>query len=361
MKRTILYYPTISIPNDEWLRRAVFYFDEVASIVPQVVYWSGETGELLVPLTPELEYLRAEEVFRPIPPEKLFLNELGGDPEDGHLLGEEFRAAVLNARFRKQVGTHFVRVHRNKLSAMNMEFLEREGLLKYDAPEERRFEAEWFLVEERTALLYMSMLAQALADMDMQATIPGTDRPEYEELIYGTLSPENAIPCIETLLRNVLPVPRQDVKFKDILAFKRNRKDELNRYRKRIDDLQKQLSQATERAEVNQALVQFEEAQQTELSDLVDALRSAKLATIWGSVKTLIQAKHPMLLGAAAVGFGLIPAIGTLPISLAIAGAVVSGTVEVGSYLVDQRNKRRATERESSFAYLYRAKAEGIL
>jgi hypothetical protein len=157
-----------------------------------------------------------------------------------------------------------------------------------------------------------------------------------------------------------LPVPRPDVKFKDILAFKRKRKDELNRYRKRIDDLQKQLSQATERAEVNQALVQFEEAQQTELSDLVDALRSAKLATIWGSVKTLIKAKNPMFWGAGAVALGLTASIGTLPISLAIAGAAVSGTVEVGSYLVDQRNKRRATERKSSFAYLYHAKEEGI-
>jgi hypothetical protein len=361
IKRTILYYPNISIPNDEWLRQAIFYFDEVASIVPQVVYFSGETGELLVPLTPELEYLRAEEVFRPIPPEKLFLNEFGEDWEDAHRLGDEFRAAVMNARFKKQVGTHFVPVHCNKLSATNMDFLEREGLLKYDAADQRKYEAEWFLVEETTALLYMSMLAQALADIDMQATIPGTDRPEYEELIYSAFSPENAISCVETHLRDVLPVPRQDVDFKDILSFKRKRKDELNRYRMRIDDLQKQLSQATERAEVNQALVQFKEAQQTELSDLVAALRSAKVATIWGSVKTLIKAKDPMLWGAGAAVLGLTAGIGTLPISLAIAGAAVSGTVEVGSYLVDQRNNRRATERESSFAVLYHAKAEGIL
>jgi hypothetical protein len=311
MKRTILYYPTISIPNGEWLQRALFYFDEVASIVPhQVVY---------------------------------------------------FRAMCLNERFRKQLGTRFVRVHPNKLSITNFDFLEGEGLLKYDAPEERKYEAGWFLVEERTALLYMSMLAQALADIDMQYTIPGTDQPDYEELIYGTLSPENAIPCVETHLRDVLPMPRQDVKFKDILAFKRKRKDELNLYRKRIDDLQKQLSQATERAEVNLALVQFEEAQQTELSDLVDALRGDKLATIWGSVKILIKAKNPMLWGAGAVALGLAPGIGALPISLAIAGAAVSSIVEVKSYLVDQRNKRRVTERESSFAYLYHAKAEGIL
>lgn len=365
MKRTILYYPTISIPNGEWLRQALFYFDEVASIVPQVVRFSGETGELFLPLTPELEYLRAEEVFRPIAPEKLFLKESGDNWEDAHRLGDEFRVSVLNTQFRKQVGTRFVRVHRNKLSGTNMDFLEAEGLLKYELPEERKeerkYEEKWFLVEERTALLYMSMLAQALADVDMQATIPGTDRPDYEELVYATRSPENAIPCVETYLRDVLPVPRQDVSFEDILAFKRKRKDELNRYRKRIDDLLEHLSQATELAEVNQALVQFEESQQTELNDLMAALQSAKFATIWGSVKTLIKAKNPVLWGAGAVAFGLASSLGTLPVSLAITGAAASAAAEVGSYLVDQRNEKRVTERESSFAVLYHAKAESIL
>ena len=361
MKRTILYYPTISIPNGEWLRRALFYFDEVASIVPQVVKHSGETGELLVPLSPELEYLHGEEVFRPIPPEKLVFTESGIKWKDAKRLGAEFHAAVLDPQFKKQLGRRFVRVHFNKLSVSNMDFLAGEGLLKSDAPEEGKDEGNWFQVEERTALLYMSMLAQELADIDMQATIPGTDRPDYEELIYGTRSPENAIPCFQMHLRNVLPVPRQDVEFEKIIAFKRKRKDELNRYRKRIDDLQKQLSQVTKPADVKQTLVQFEEAQQTALIDLAAALQSAKLATIWGSVKTLINAKNPFLWGAGAVALGQAPAIGTLPISIAIAGAVVSGTVEVGSYLVDQRNKRRATERESSFTVLYHAKAEGIL
>lgn len=33
MKATVLYYPTISIPDNFWLRQALLYFDEVASIV----------------------------------------------------------------------------------------------------------------------------------------------------------------------------------------------------------------------------------------------------------------------------------------------------------------------------------------
>ena len=333
----------------------------MASIVPQVIEHSGEASELVVPLTPELEYLRGEEVFRPIAPESLVFKGSRTDWSDAKRLGNEFRAAVLDGQFKKQLGRRFVRIHYNKLSVSNMDFLAGEGLLKWDASEEGKDEGNWLQVEERTALLYMSMLAQALADIDMQATITGTDRPDYENLIYGTRTPENAFQCIQMHLRNVLPVPRPDVEFEKIIAFKRKRKDELNRYRKRIDELQKELSQITDAPDVNQILVQFEEAQQTALNDLVAALQSAKLATIWGSVKTLINAKNPILWGAGAVALGQAPAIGTLPISIAIAGAVVSGTVEVGSYLVDQRNKRRATERESSFTVLYHAEAEGIL
>ena len=171
MTRTILYYPTISIPNGKWLRRALFYFDEVASIVPQVIEHSGEASELVVPLTPELEYLRGEEVFRPIAPESLVFKGSRTDWSDAKRLGNEFRAAVLDGQFKKQLGRRFVRIHYNKLSVSNMDFLAGEGLLKWDASEEGKDEGNWLQVEERTALLYMSMLAQALADIDMQATI----------------------------------------------------------------------------------------------------------------------------------------------------------------------------------------------
>jgi hypothetical protein len=50
MQRTVLYYPTISIPDDWWLRQALFYFDQVASIVPQKMTWEGESLGILSPL-----------------------------------------------------------------------------------------------------------------------------------------------------------------------------------------------------------------------------------------------------------------------------------------------------------------------
>jgi len=90
------------------------------------------------------------------------------------------------------------------------------------------------------------MLAQHLADRDKEATVPGTDRREYESLVYCARNPERALACIEARFSRALPSPRSDVSLAKILAFKRKREGELLGYRERIDTLQQQLSNANE-------------------------------------------------------------------------------------------------------------------
>ena len=34
MERTLLYYPTIELPKESWLRQALLYSDKVSSILP---------------------------------------------------------------------------------------------------------------------------------------------------------------------------------------------------------------------------------------------------------------------------------------------------------------------------------------
>jgi hypothetical protein len=85
LTRTILYFPTIAVPNGTWLRRALLYWDEVASIVPQ-----GYTGESLIPYTPEVQYLLSEGVFKPISPTRL---------RQHSELEREFKAAWYSTEF----------------------------------------------------------------------------------------------------------------------------------------------------------------------------------------------------------------------------------------------------------------------
>ena len=51
-KHSLLYYPTIQIPSGQWLKKAVLYWDEVSSIVPQ-----DYDGKWLIESSPDLEYL----------------------------------------------------------------------------------------------------------------------------------------------------------------------------------------------------------------------------------------------------------------------------------------------------------------
>lgn len=51
-KRAILYYPTISIPTNDWLRRSLLYWDEIGSIVP--VDYEENT---LIPYSPDIQFL----------------------------------------------------------------------------------------------------------------------------------------------------------------------------------------------------------------------------------------------------------------------------------------------------------------
>lgn len=119
-KGTILYYPTIAVPPGDWLRQAVFYFDEVASIVPQEVRFGSNSGELLISLSPELALLRAKGVFRAISPEALTDDDGQGENwEAAHRLMDDFQAAIRGDRFQALLAAHppssWVRIHEGKL------------------------------------------------------------------------------------------------------------------------------------------------------------------------------------------------------------------------------------------------------
>jgi hypothetical protein len=65
--RTVLYYPTIKVPEGKWLKQALLYWDNVASIVPY-----DYDGNVSIPFTSEIEFLLDEKIFKPVRPEKLF-------------------------------------------------------------------------------------------------------------------------------------------------------------------------------------------------------------------------------------------------------------------------------------------------
>jgi hypothetical protein len=317
---------------------------------------------LLTRLTPELRQLKEQGVFRAIAPD--MLDMVQGWPV-AHQCADEFEAIVSSPMFQAQLAAtqwarRYVKVHRNKFVDMRIEpFLQTQGLLAQDHGDQQKHANEWCFVEEKSALLYMSVLAKYLADADMDVmapgtdihtTVPGTDRQRYERLIYRTHDPQNSFPCVELHLQKILPVPRQDVPIQAILDFKRQRETELLRYRGIIGKLQNELRQATDQSRTVQALESFKEEQKVAVTDLTAVLEEARIASIWGTVKTLIAA------GVAKAGIAAI-----VPVEFLLPGQIVAGLIAVAGCLVGNENKQRALQRESAFSYVYHARRAKIL
>ncbi len=277
--RTILYFPTISVPNGLWLRRALLYWDNVASIVPHAVSWRRELlGDPLIPYTKEISYLRHEGVFKPIAPEFLFMQEGGKTWHEAHLLEAEFRSVVSRVtpklRYKPSNTPSLTsRLHVNKLSSSTLEWLLDQGFAKpeLEGPE-GVYRSEWYLVEKKIALLYMSLLAKYVAAVEKH-TVTGTDRTGYFSLSYSSPSRKESAFCWVADFLNVLPVPREDTPLSTILDFRDRRRSELLEFRAKLDSFQKDIQEAKGPLDAEAILLKFRETIEWNLEIRVNYLR----------------------------------------------------------------------------------------
>lgn len=329
MPHTILYYPNIAIPTKNWLRRVILYWDEVGSIVPQGYDYAKH---------PEVEFLISEGVYRPFDPTNLFSNwELLQD------LNNELLAVMISPRFRQQVSQKKSRLHRSKIHTLKLPDEVREILIQEQLVERPNGYSDWYLFETTTAKLYMSLLAKYLAYADGKNTFPGTDSPTYQGLSY--YSTDNVSPGLNVDFFNILPVPREDVSFADILAFKEKRKTELDRFRNILSQTQKTIIHAQSQQEFNDSLSGMESRLKQGLSELEATLKDSKILYWMGNVSSL----------ALTTGAG---AFLGLPPELAVAGTIGLKITEVSirSYL-----GKRGILRNSELSYLYHAQKAEIL
>lgn len=354
LKRTILYYPYIDVPTDSWLRQALLYWDEISSIVPQSYEESA-----LIPYSSDIEYLYHEGEFRPIRPDLIIRQPNGWNQLEQ--FEKELKSILSSNNFKrilppKQERYLSSRVHVDKVSNNIFHYLKKRGLAKSD---ENNW--DWYLFEKNTSFLYMSILAKYLADIDVHATIPGTDRKEYERLIYNARTQSNSFACLDTRFRNALPIPREDMPLSDVLNFKQRRRSELLNFRFLISDFHNKLSEAENNSQLKETVIQFKENIEKGLDDLTALMKDSKISTAVGSLKTIVKIKSPTLWGSLGVAVDQATKIADLPLEWTIPGIAFAGLIEVVTHIIDKKNEKRTALRDSSFAYLYHASEEGII
>lgn len=363
MNRTILYYPTIDIPRKTWLRHALLYWDEVSSIVPKS--WDDK---LLIKLSPDIHYLMDEEQFRPIKPEDLIFKT--DNWEIFQNFQKEFKEIVSSTEFRSYISRrnnnqnyrihsnkieNTSRIHCNKTSDSIYYYLEEQGLAN------RQRDNDWINFEENTALLYMSLLAKYLAEIDSEYTTIGTDFGAYEKFNFKPVSENAGVPVVNFNLNNFLPTPKDNVPFERIIDFKRQRKDNLKHFNKTLSEFQTKISKSTSNIEIKETALNFQDTLQNSVADLNAVLKDGNIAHTLKSLKSVISLKSPTTLTAIGSIVNNKIDLVNIPFDMNVWGVVAVGAIELTASYIERRNNQTKLLRESPFSYVYYAQKQGIL
>ena len=336
MRRTILYYPTIQIKSSKWIKHTILYWDCIGSIVP----YDFDFPEYCLA---DMLLLREYEAYRPYHPEDFV--------QQKNDLAQEFESIRQTSEFQSLKGGHTFerrdfRIFLPKIGGDLADLLLGSGAVDR--------EGDWLLFTQREGMLYMSLLAKYLSDKDQRSsTIPGTDWGGYQTLAYAVPSSGVLIPTLSLKINKVLPVPREDISLKVILAFKQKRRDELLEFRKLILDVQKQLQAAESEAEIQSRLASFSENLELGVSNIRRLAEEDKVSTVLGSVESVFSMSLPDVVSLAAGA--------TIDSTVAAVGMVASGSVKVSRYLIDKTNERRRRLAKDGYTYIYYLKEEDIV
>ncbi len=250
-----LFYPTIDIRNEDWLKSAVLFWDEINTIVPSSItnpYQENTT-----------RYLSDEGILKPIPvsPDIDIIEELTSDTLNYLNTNEGFQLLT-------QGGNRNSIIHRDKLPRDIIRLFDiHPKKLPYEIQahlRRRMTDQGWFRVDSNFALFYMTLLANKICEqkaialltdnsltsnlsdlvrLDNQIAIKGEDYG-----FYNYHRNERHLHLAQGLLTNLII---QGIKIsktsslEDVVNFKKRHRDELGLFRTNISKLTKDIPKNT--------------------------------------------------------------------------------------------------------------------
>jgi Family of unknown function (DUF6236) len=308
----VLYFPAISVPESEWFRRAVLYWDTVGTIVP---FLDIESQPAVRPFTADL--IQAELLQNVLPDDWIYQIDVGDYFKPFvKLIASD--ATIMTGAPLEQRET--VLIHSGKTGTGLMHELEELDLANFVEGEEWD---GWYDVEVNAGNMLMAYLASLLAQRENEPLDPITDSeeclqaftrlpaPDAQELVAVTDS-------IRTVfLEGILPAPADDIDVAGLSAFKERYGPQLTRLR---TDVEKRVIAAAQIADPAHRARQLE----MDRRDLVEArdeiaarMSESKWRVAFGSLGGAIAGA--MLLADATVTGGALAIGGN---SLGLAGAV---------------------------------------
>jgi len=356
MRRTIMYYPNIQIPDGGWLRKSLLYWDEVSSIVPR-----GIEHELYANSYTIAE-LREEGEYRAIYPDQLMNSNYFGDFEAECIYkikwySQRKRASsrTFHSRIHNDKLFSHYDIHNDKLSHKIMGILEQSGMVSLSE--------NWVSLDNQLADIYMSTLAKYSALSDVNHTVIGTDRISSINKIYPIKYASKQafgykIPIINLSL-NILPTPSPEVPYKKIIEFKKKYREELLSFRNQINRFEEEISNSNSEDEIKERTIQFKEGIEQGTRETIRMLNGSRINFFFSSLKSIINLKSPTMIAtyAAIAGNNLVE----LHPAVTLAGIGMAGTVDLSVNYMSINRATREKLADKGFLYLYYANRKGIV
>ncbi|MBD5395217.1 MAG: hypothetical protein HDR71_13340 [Lachnospiraceae bacterium] len=347
MKKSILYYPSINIVNTNWLRGALFYWDNIHTIVPN--------NYDLDKLSPDLKYLFKKGIYKPISPDvllqreeyKLFEYEL-----IYRFSGHSYYDNTLNDMIH-HIDPECNIFYMHKLgNAQALHYLVENMALK-------KYIDDCVLLDSQIHFEIMNIMTKYMVqainnDVNNDSyVISGTDVGNAYEGIYGTSSHDARFNtcCFVNTLNKILPVPLDNTPFERIIDFRQERRSELLKLRQTIDNYENKIAKCNDIASIKKIMLQFEEEILYESENTKRLMRGKKITWRLSSARTIFEIGVPdMLL-----------AISNLPTSLKILGCVANGAISLGKTYADVYFEKKELLCNSYVSYLYNANKFGLI
>lgn len=224
MKSRVLYFPSIRVPESNWLTQMLLYWDQVSSIIPyEFMMHPEELGPYMQSL------LREELVFQVMPGIYIFDMPNFFEKFNGYIEG---LGPQMDARRENLQRGNASRIHIEKLGDLG------DMLVRHRLASPQQY--PWYDVERETADDFMSYLAASLGQLPAVDSSPVTDDNAYLGRFARAGVAQNALSHqLESLriqvLDHVLPVPKRAVEPSKIRTFKDRHRDKLGDFRRRVE------------------------------------------------------------------------------------------------------------------------------
>lgn len=214
MSEILLYYPSINIPNENWITKSILYTDQISTILP---FSSMRDPRISV----TLRELHERGHYTP-----LFIEEEFSKNKDLKTGLKKFESEYIKIVgssdfdiFKKSFYSKYKSVpedslmYNNKFTGGIRDFLKDNGLLEESG-------MEGVFVDRFASVFYLCRLAHLVADSKGEAVIPCTDNKDFEEICFKPNIEEGSISSMRIDFDGLFLAPPKGTLLKDVMNFK---------------------------------------------------------------------------------------------------------------------------------------------